>query len=99
MGDLTATDGAALRNHFLGDVAAAALLVLAVMDRHYAETERLLVQHGNAKRLRTLDALQLAVALDAHRRGALDSVVAADNTLCEVATAEGLPTENLGVPI
>lgn len=96
MGDLTAADGAALRSRLLGDVAAASLLVLAVTDRHYAETERLLVQHGNAKRLRTLDALQLAVALDAHRRGALDSIVAADNALCEVATAEGLPTETSG---
>ena len=99
MGDLNASDAAALRAHFLNDVATAALTVLAIHDGHYTEAERLLVQHGNTKRLRTLDALQLAVALDIHRRGALDSLVAADDVLCEIATAESLPTENPGVSI
>ena len=46
------------------------------------------------KPLRTLDALQLAVALDVNRRGSLTSVLAADNTLIEVAAAEGLPVAN-----
>ena len=44
------------------------LTVVAITDHHYAEAERLLKQHGNTFRLRTLDALQLAVALDVHRR-------------------------------
>jgi hypothetical protein len=99
MGDLTPTDALALRNYFLNDVATAILTVLALTERHYAESERLLVQHGNTKRLRTLDALQLVVALDVHQRGILDSFVAADSALCEIAAAEGLPVENLTVPI
>ena len=70
------------------------LTVLAIKDHHYAEAERLLVKHGNNRRLRTLDALQLAVVLDVQRHGSLDSVVAADNALCEVAAAEGLPITN-----
>jgi uncharacterized protein with PIN domain len=94
IGNLSPGDAAILRNHFLNDVAAATLTVLAVTDHHYAEAERLLVQHGNARRLRTLDALQLAVALDVHRRASLDAVVAADSVLCEVAAAEGLPVTN-----
>lgn len=94
MGSLSPADAAALRNHFLSDVAAATLTVLAVTDHHYAEAERLLVQHGNVRKLRTLDALQLAVALDVHRRASLDAVVAADNAVCEVAAAEGLPVTN-----
>ena len=57
-----------------------------------------LKQHGNTFRLRTLDALQLAVALDVHRRESLDAVVAADNALCQVGAAEGLPVINPEVP-
>ena len=99
MGDLTAADAGALRTRLLNDIATTALTVLAVTDRHYAETERLLMQYGNTKRLRTLDAMQLAVALDVHRVVALDSIVAADNALCEVAAEEGLATENPGTAI
>ena len=91
MGTLSPADAAALRNHFLNDVVAALLTVVAIADHHYAEAERLLKQHGNIFRLRTLDALQLAVALDVHRRESLDAVVAADNVVCQVAAAEGLP--------
>jgi predicted nucleic acid-binding protein len=94
MGTLNPTDAAALRNHFLSDVAAGVLTVVAAADRHYEEAERLLKQYGNIFRLRTLDALQLAVALDVHRRESLDAVVAADNVVCQVGAAEGLPITN-----
>ena len=91
MGKLSPADATALRNHFLNDVIAAPLTVIAVTDSHYAEAERLLKQHGNISRLRTLDALQLAVSLDVHRREPLDAVVAADSVVCQVAELEGLP--------
>jgi predicted nucleic acid-binding protein len=94
MGTLSPADAAALRNHFLNDVAEGVLTVVAIADRHYEEAERLLKQHGNIFRLRTLDALQLAAALDVHRRESLDAVVAADNVLCQVGAAEGLPVTN-----
>ena len=54
MGSLSPADAAVLRNHFLNDVAAATLAVIAITDHHYAEAERLLVQYGSARRLRTL---------------------------------------------
>jgi len=60
MGTLSPADAAALRNHSLNDVATAVLTVVAIADHHYAEAERLLKQHGNLFRLRTLDALQSA---------------------------------------
>jgi predicted nucleic acid-binding protein len=94
MGDLTAADAAFLRNHFLNDVAIGALTVVAVTDQHFSEAERLLIQYGYTKSLRTLDALQLAVALDVHRRGSLNSMMAADSMLSEVAAAEGLTVMN-----
>ncbi len=52
--------------------------------------EGLLGRYGLIRRLRTLDALQLAVALDLHRRGICDHFVCADQRLGEVAQQEGL---------
>src|SRR5437667_272361 len=57
---------------------------------HYQEAERLLRQHGPARRLRTLDALQLAVAIELRRKNAIERLVSADRELLAVAAAEGL---------
>ena len=94
MGDLTAADATSLRHHFLNDVATGTFQVVAITDQHFSEAERLLIQYAATNSLRTLDALQLAVALDLHQRGSLNSVLAADNTLIEVAVTEGLPVTN-----
>ena len=50
------------------------------------------------RRLRTLDALHLAVALGLRRRGILDHFVCADASLCSIALAEGLSTLNPAQP-
>jgi predicted nucleic acid-binding protein len=47
-------------------------------------------------RLRTLDALQLAVALALSHQGTLDHFVCADQRLCDTATEEGLSVINPG---
>lgn len=44
--------------------------------------------------LRTLDALQLAVALDLRRLGQIDVLVAADQRLCRVASMAGCSVVN-----
>ena len=44
--------------------------------------------------MRTLDALQLSMALDLRRRELLDTFVVADRLLAEVATLEGLQSLN-----
>jgi hypothetical protein len=44
--------------------------------------------------LRTLDALQLSVALDLRTQGMLDHLVCADKGFIDVATAEGLAVIN-----
>jgi hypothetical protein len=41
--------------------------------------------------LRTLDSLQLAVALCLHRSSAVENLVASDKVLCQVAEVEGIP--------
>lgn len=45
-------------------------------------------------RMRTLDAIQLAVALDLHSHGLRDVFVVADKILAEVAILEGLSIQN-----
>jgi predicted nucleic acid-binding protein len=59
---------------------------------HYQEAERLLRTHGIVRRLRTLDALQLAVAKDLHAKKAIDRIVAADRDLLAIAALEGIGT-------
>ncbi|MCS7266042.1 MAG: type II toxin-antitoxin system VapC family toxin [Armatimonadetes bacterium] len=54
----------------------------------------LLLKHGQKQPLRTLDALQLAIALNLKEQGLLDAFVCADETLCQVASEEGLPVIN-----
>ena len=49
-------------------------------------------------RVRTLDALHLAVALGLRRRGILDHFVCADESLCSIAIEEGLSTLNPAQP-
>jgi predicted nucleic acid-binding protein len=94
MGHLDRERSAALRIRFLNDVASGAISLVAVREFHYPAAERLIIRYGDRLGLRTLDALQLAVALDLHRRVGVDFVVAADKVLCEVATLEGFAVLN-----
>lgn len=84
-------DVEALRRRFAADVSIARRLVVArVATHHYQEAESLLRRHAMAHRLRTLDALQLAIAVDLHRRKLIGRIVAADRDLLRVAGIEGL---------
>lgn len=54
----------------------------------------LLLKHGQNRPLRTLDALQLAIALNLKEQGLLDTLVCADETLCQLAQEEGIAVIN-----
>jgi hypothetical protein len=71
-------------------VSAGAIEVFAISVFDYRRAEDLIARHGFVYRLRSLDALQLGVALDVRDQGLGDTVVAADVTLGEVAMREGL---------
>lgn len=58
---------------------------------HYDQAGELVERHGASLGLRTLDSLQLAVALSLHRGGAIETLVTADKVLCKVAAVEGIP--------
>jgi hypothetical protein len=86
------------RTRLMLDIASGAIEVYSMTDDHFAEAERLIGQHSYTDRLRTLDALQLAVALDLASQKLVDYFVVADQALCEVAASEGLSVINPEVP-
>ena len=65
------------------------------MERHYHSARLLIVRYGVTMALRTLDAVQLAVALELKQSGLISVMVAADQRLCKVAEACGCETINL----
>ncbi len=81
-------------NRVFDDLAINRLSVNELNQSHMDCARSLVAKYGYTRRLRTLDALQLAVALDLHRRGLTEVFVVADKLLVEVAIAEGLAAEN-----
>jgi len=65
-----------------------------VQPRHFQAARLLLVKYGAREGLRTLDALQLAIALDLKESGQIAVLIAADQRLCRVATLAGCPAAN-----
>ena len=65
-----------------------------IQARHYHTARILLVRYGATDGLRTLDALQLAIALDLKQTGQITLLVAADQRLCRVAELAGCPAVN-----
>ena len=83
------------RRRFRADLARRRLIVAPpVHEVHFQAARKLLVQYGAAEGLRTLDALQLAIALDLHRQGHIGILVAADQKLCRVAPLAGCTAIN-----
>ena len=88
-GDITETDFVGLRQRLLRDIAYDQFQLVRVIEPHYREAERLIVTYRH-RRCHTLDAVQLAVAIDLSRRGLTEYFVCADTRLCETAVEEGL---------
>ena len=95
-GELSASAFTVLRKRFLNDAGSGRPKLIRLLVKHFKEADRLIGQHGLARRIRTLDALQLAVALDLHRRGLIDNLISCDKQLLSVAIAEGIPVTGRG---
>ncbi len=93
-GVLGSADYTRLRGLFLADVKRRLLKPARVLNAHYQLAGDLIGKHGLGRQLRTLDALQLAVALRIHRVSPIDHFVAADQRLCDIAVLEGLAVIN-----
>jgi predicted nucleic acid-binding protein len=94
IGELDPASFQKLTRRFRGDVAARRLRVIRLTAAHYQSAERLIRRIGLTKNLRTLDALQLAVAINLNDPGQLIEFVCADQGLCTLAIAEGLSVVN-----
>ena len=79
---------------FFADIANGVYQVISLLTSHFLEAERLLTTHATVSNLRTLDAIQLAIAFDLRQQKRLDYFVCADSNLCNVAAAEGLAVIN-----
>lgn len=97
-GVISESDFGILRRCFLTDVAKRRLDVVRLSGFHYQEAERLIRTHAMGRSLRTLDAIQLSVALDLCARGLSNYFVCADRNLCKVAIAEALTVINPEIP-
>ncbi len=66
----------------------------AIQAHHFHSARILLAKYGATEGLRTLDGLQLAMALDLKQTGQITLLVAADQRLCRVAEMAGCPAAN-----
>jgi predicted nucleic acid-binding protein len=98
IGQITTADFPRLRGRLLTDIASGLWHVVQVTPADFQRAQQLLVGHATTRSLRTLDALQLAVALGLHASAPLDAFVCADATLGPIAAAEGLIVLNPEVP-
>ncbi len=96
-GEIDGHDFGRLWDQFVDDVTQRRFEVVRVIEVHHEEAERLIRKYAR-RMLRTLDALQLAVALDVHSRMTLDRFVCSDIRLGEIATEEGLSVLNPAQP-
>jgi uncharacterized protein len=93
-GALSPGEATRVADYFKADIAAGTIDVFAISVFDYRRAEDLIARHGFGYRLRSLDALQLGVALDLRDQGIAETIVAADVTLGEVAASEGLLVVN-----
>ena len=98
IGELDQTDFQKLTRRFRGDVAVRRLQVIRLTAAHFQSAERLIRRIGPTKNLRTLDALQLAMAISLNEPGRPIEFICADHALCILAIAEGLSVVNPEVP-
>lgn len=93
-GVLATADFGRVRGLFWADVKRRLVKPVRLLNAHYQVAGDLIGTHGLARQLRTLDALQLAVALRLHRTTPLDHFVCTDQRLCDIAAREGLAVIN-----
>jgi len=93
-GAYDAAEFSRLRSLFASQISRRQFQVVRLVNPHYELARDLLVRYGPTRQIRTLDALQLSVALRLHARFPLDFFVCADQRLCHVAQLEGLAVLN-----
>ena len=86
-----------LQRRFFSDLKAGRFRVVVVESFHFRTGRNLILRYGPTHSLRSLDAIQLAVAMHLKETSGCETLVAADLRLCAVAAAEGFNVLNPGV--
>jgi uncharacterized protein len=89
-GELDAVEFARLRGLFATHVVRRRYQVFRLLNIHFDRARDLIANYGLGRQIRTLDSLQLSVALHLHEALPIDQFVCADKRLCEIAVLEGL---------
>lgn len=89
-GQITDADFHLVRGRFLADITGTLWQIVPITAVHLYRAQQLLVQHGLAHSLRTLDAIQLAAALSLNALGPLALLCA-----LTLASAASLPPRGL----
>lgn len=98
VGALNAADFQLLCRRFLADVRRRKFQVVRLTAVHFQTAEQLIRRIALTHNLRTLDSVQLAVALTLRGQGLVNQFTCADQSLCSIAVAEGLTVVNPEVP-
>ncbi|MGH7138076.1 MAG: type II toxin-antitoxin system VapC family toxin [Pirellulales bacterium] len=98
-GQLAANRLPIVRKFLWSDANKGKLVVTRLLVRHLNLAEDLLLRHAPIYRLRSTDAIHLAVAITLFRNQGIDSFVSADTAQCHIARLEGLPTINPLAPV
>jgi predicted nucleic acid-binding protein len=93
-GEFDAAEFVRLRGLFATHVARRRYQVFRLLNVHYDRARDLIADHGLRRQIRTLDALQLSVALQIHQVAPIDQFVCADQGLCDIALPEELNVLN-----
>jgi len=93
-GEITDADFDRLRLRFYADVRNRTITPVRILNAHFEWAADLIARHGKTRQIRTLDALQLAVALSIQQPTAIDQFVCADQGLADIALLEGLAVIN-----
>ena len=89
LGQIDEQGFADLRRRFYHDIGQSRFRIMPVTATQYQAAMQLIEKHFRIS-LRTLDALQFAVALALSHQGMIAHFVCADQRLCDTATEEGL---------
>jgi hypothetical protein len=98
-GAITAMQFEQYRRQVHRDVRHRTIRVARIAVRHFQLADELLCRHGRSQRLRTLDALQLAVAIDLNSQGLAVTLLCADDVVCVLAKVEGVSVLNPIAPL
>ena len=85
-------------DNILADVKRRCFRPIRVLNADHQQAGDLIAKHGMSRQVRTLDALQLAVALRMHQAPFIEHFVGADQRLCDIAILEGLAVINPELP-